>query len=206
MYELTFQGVARLCGCAAWGIIIFIMDLGKTLSDFISALRLKPLCLIDLPSPIRRNDLTLKTRLEPNVMFVPFLLFHVLSICAPPMLDPWQVRPNCVVFSLTGCMSWCIFHVANLHCLPTSSATQELMSLTPDTSVLSHTFADITTGRKWKVGFKRNMKQIWSSARLLVCREEHNRYAKYIPMHSAARQRTFKPSLHTCVFLFLFFL
>lgn len=38
------------------------------------------------------------------------------------------------------------------------------------------------------------MKQISSSARLLVRREEDNRYAKYIPMHSAAWQRTFKPS------------
>lgn len=50
------------------------------------------------------------------------------------------------------------------------------------------------------------MKQISSSARLLVRREEDNRYAKYIPMHSAAWQRTFKPSPHACVsFLFFFF-
>lgn len=29
----------------------------------------------------------------------------------------------------------------------------------------------------------------------------HNKYAKYIPMHSAARQKTFQPSLHACVCL-----
>lgn len=66
MHKVTFQGVARLCGRATRGIVILIMNLERNVSDFISALHLKPLFLIDLPLLLRKNYSTLKTCFEPK--------------------------------------------------------------------------------------------------------------------------------------------
>lgn len=133
------------------------------------------------------------------------LSFFLPFPCSPCLCsthaDPWQVRKNCVLFLGAGVLA-VVFHVGNPARLPqrVKPHTNEWVLHQAPTSYHSAVVVCRHPNRKeLKVGLKRNMKQISSSARLLVRREEDNRYAKYIPVHSAAWQRTFKPSPHACL-------
>lgn len=52
---------------------------------------------------------------------------------------------------------------------------------------------------KLNIDFKRKIKQISDEFHKVACSQGSNGYAKYIPMHSAAQQKTFQQSLHTCI-------
>lgn len=52
---------------------------------------------------------------------------------------------------------------------------------------------------KLNIDFKRKIKQISDEFHKVACSQASNGYAKHIPMHSAAQQKTFQQSLHTCI-------